>query len=288
MLARGQQRERYPLKKRSENRDVKLFSALLNLGDQGGRGTGGDRGAAGTGKEPRRGLGSACMRYSPSGSHLAIGCKNGSLVIMAVETDGEDGGREDQTAFNAEQHGRANDALEEDGRQRVRADGVGKAYGEAEPTAGGKRRGGSSSPRISYRRIAHLKGHSSRVLHLDWTTDGRFVHTCGQDYQILHWEVLPPPPPNQEGGEDVVYGNNNEGDSPRDFHPRLFQRAFLLRDAQWATWSSTVGWPVQVRVQSDPGHWNRRLTPRHTAWKPTENRNLYLHPSGLLSCVLCE
>ncbi|CAN0592095.1 unnamed protein product, partial [Laminaria digitata] len=41
----------------------------------------------------------------------------------------------------------------------------------------------------SYRRVACLKGHSSRILHLDWTVDGRFVHTCGQDYQVLHWEI---------------------------------------------------------------------------------------------------
>ncbi|CAN0114937.1 unnamed protein product, partial [Laminaria digitata] len=70
----------------------------------------------------------------------------------------------------------------------------------------------------SYRRVACLKGHSSRILHLDWTVDGRFVHTCGQDYQVLHWEILPPPPG----------------------HP-----AFLLRDEHWATWSTSIGWPVQ-------------------------------------------
>ncbi|CAM9666776.1 unnamed protein product [Hapterophycus canaliculatus] len=25
----------------------------------------------------------------------------------------------------------------------------------------------------------------------------------------------------------------------------MFKRAFLVRDEQWATWSSTIGWPVQ-------------------------------------------
>ncbi|CAN0382876.1 unnamed protein product, partial [Ectocarpus sp. 13 AM-2016] len=73
------------------------------------------------------------MRYSPSGSHLAIGCKNGSLSSPSYRPKRE--------------------------RRKV------------------------------YRRIAHLKGHSSRVLHLDWTEDGRFVHTCGQDYHLLHWDI---------------------------------------------------------------------------------------------------
>lgn len=43
-----------------------------------------------------------------------------------------------------------------------------------------------------YRRIAHLKGHSSRILHVDWSTDGRCIQTCGQDYHLLYWEILPP------------------------------------------------------------------------------------------------
>ncbi|CAN0394099.1 unnamed protein product, partial [Ectocarpus sp. 8 AP-2014] len=64
---------------------------------------------------------------------------------------------------------------------------------------------------------------SSRVLHLDWTEDGRFVHTCGQDYHLLHWDILPP-------------SSHRQGDGAR---------AFLVRDEPWATWSSTIGWPVQ-------------------------------------------
>lgn len=88
---------------------------------------------------------------------------------------------------------------------------------------------------MRYRRVAYLKGHSSRILHLDWTTDGRFLQTCGQDYQLLHWEIQPP--------DDGTCGGTI---GAADFRPRIFLRPFLLRDAQWATWSSTIGWPVQV------------------------------------------
>ncbi|CAN0557668.1 unnamed protein product, partial [Ectocarpus sp. 8 AP-2014] len=105
------------------------------------------------------------MRYSPSGSHLAIGCKNGSLVIMAVEHD----------------DGRYDDAGEQRGISREFSADTG-----SEPSPSYRLKQGR---RTVYRRIAHLKGHSSRVLHLDWTEDGRFVHTCGQDYHLLHWDI---------------------------------------------------------------------------------------------------
>lgn len=115
-------------------------------------------------------------------------------------------------------------------------------------TVGAEQQQPSGSPRQrAYRRIACLKGHSSRVLHLDWTVDGRFVHTCGQDYQVLHWEILPPPGNPAEGGESGHDGGNPGAEVPGDeFRPRLFQRAFLLRDEHWATWSTSIGWPVQV------------------------------------------
>lgn len=104
-----------------------------------------------------------------------------------------------------------------------------------------------SSRQRGYRRVACLKGHSSRLLHLDWTVDGRFVHTCGQDYQVLHWEILPPPETSAEDGESGHFGGNLGGEVPgEEFRPRLFQRAFLLRDEHWATWSTSIGWPVQV------------------------------------------
>lgn len=43
-------------------------------------------GRGGDGVE-RRFAGASCARYSPSGSHLAIGCKNGSLVVLAVDDE---------------------------------------------------------------------------------------------------------------------------------------------------------------------------------------------------------
>lgn len=217
-------------------------------------------------------MGASCMRFSPSGSHLAIGCKNGSLVVMAVETEGSlgDGSRRSD-GDEPRQTGPAQAVDHPKTGQGTGEGGGGMEEGEARgegPSNGGRGGGGSvgSLPQCShrrpqegsrrvYRRIAHLKGHSSRVLHLDWTVDGRFVHTCGQDYHILHWEILPPPPLRRgEGaGEEGGSNDNRNGEEDDaeavagDFRPRMFKRAFLVRDEQWATWSSTIGWPVQVR-----------------------------------------
>lgn len=219
------------------------------------------------------------MRYSPSGSHLAIGCKTGTLVIMAIETEGKDGTGEndaraqrknvyltepsdhplspgDPVSFNnseqEEEAGKGDKREPQPSREEnAREQKIGRDETPRAPESpnredltssnvGGEQPYWSLRQR-SYRRVACLKGHSSRVLHLDWTMDGRFVHTCGQDYQVLHWEIMPPP--GRRGD-----ASNTGGDSPaEEFRPRLFQRAFLLRDEHWATWSTSIGWPVQVR-----------------------------------------
>ena len=213
-------------------------------------------GGGGKKSEPRRGLGASCMRYSPSGSHLAIGCRNGCLVIMAaVDSTGEEHDVKDlateagkpsekRHVEKSDRKGPDRDGVDDD------RDEVALGSGEPQRSEGVGRKDAAlkalredscyTGPRLMrYRRVACLKGHSSRVLHLDWTTDGRFVHTCGQDYQVLHWEILPP------GGN--LSNSISSHDGSGDFRPRIFQRPFLLRDARWATWSSTLGWPVQVK-----------------------------------------
>lgn len=201
------------------------------------------------------------MRYSPAGSHLAVGCKNGSLVIMEVSLD-KVGGR-DVKGTQGDVVSNTRSTGWWDGSSQIPRMDVEGLSGLAHDTIGGAIWEGhiqdtsrqqhpltqvdSSVPRTSYRRIAHLKGHSSRVLHLDWTMDGRFLHTCGQDYQLLHWEILPAPKTN-EMPEKAIHETVGDRTGVARFRPRLSQRAFLLRDATWATWTSTVGWPVQVRL----------------------------------------
>lgn len=192
------------------------------------------------------------MRFSPSGSHLAIGCKNGSLVIMKAEAGGGDSAVDEKGSFSLETNdmGKYSDPQTSAGGVHGASDRTTRGGRDGETlgrSASFKGDGASSYRRPFYRRIAHLKGHSSRVLHVDWTVDGRLVHTCGQDYQILHWEILPPPS-REDGSCGASYGDYGDGWVAGEFRPRMFQRAFLLRDVQWSTWSSTIGWSVQVRT----------------------------------------
>lgn len=213
-------------------------------GAGGGAWVGGEREGGGRGSD-RRFTGASCMRFSPSGSHLAIGCKNGALVVMAVE------------GFTPVIGGRGERGPDKSGST-------------------GESTGGGGDSRSGYRRIAHLKGHSSRILHLDWTVDGRSLQTCGQDYHLLYWEIsrpiLPTPAEKQQHGGGSASGHGGHGSDSQsddrergggavgrgdqwisgdggkyeDFTPRLFHRGYLMRDAEWATWSCTLGWAVQV------------------------------------------
>lgn len=253
-------------------------------------------------------MGASCMRYSPSGDFLAIGCKNGSLVILAVDNrDGSDRGgrqkacigdapRQSGPGDSAEGQGTGQDAVRKSGSTMVPSVEIstamaGDGTNTSKPTPPSSYGQHSQNRSKVYRRIANLRGHSSRVLHLDWTVDGRFVQTCGQDYHILHWEILPPPPNLLDEGsteeEGTVRGHDHDGDHDHDgrhagavagqFYPRMFKRAFLVRDEQWATWSSTIGWPVQVR---DVCRFMPDLRPKNTdnRFHPTSRGALLLMP----------
>eukprot|EP01015_Nassula_variabilis_P015377 TRINITY_DN2294_c0_g1_i3.p1 TRINITY_DN2294_c0_g1~~TRINITY_DN2294_c0_g1_i3.p1 ORF type:complete len:168 (+),score=13.09 TRINITY_DN2294_c0_g1_i3:108-611(+) len=63
------------------------------------------------------------------------------------------------------------------------------------------------------------RGHSSYITHLDWTEDSSSLHsTCGA-YELLYWDGTT--------GKQITSG------------------ASAFRDEKWATWTCTLGWPVQ-------------------------------------------
>jgi WD40 repeat protein len=68
-----------------------------------------------------------------------------------------------------------------------------------------------------YSRRAICKGHSSYINSVDFSSDSRYLQsTCGA-YELLYWTV---------GGNRVT-------------------SAARMRDTKWASWTATLGWPVQ-------------------------------------------
>ncbi|XP_066918550.1 77 kDa echinoderm microtubule-associated protein-like isoform X2 [Clytia hemisphaerica] len=69
----------------------------------------------------------------------------------------------------------------------------------------------------SFKKPKVLQGHSSRVLHLDWCTDGEFMQSNSGDYEVLFWHA--------ESGCQVL--------TPA-----------ALRDTEWSTYTCPFGFPV--------------------------------------------
>jgi len=63
-----------------------------------------------------------------------------------------------------------------------------------------------------------MKGHSSRVLHLDWSSESEYLQSNSSDYELLFWSA--------EAGQQIV--------SPA-----------ALRDESWSTWTCPFGFPAQ-------------------------------------------
>jgi microtubule-associated protein-like 6 len=79
----------------------------------------------------------------------------------------------------------------------------------------------------TWTRIAECKGHTSFVRHLDWTEDSNYLHSTDANPELLFWEARK--------------GNLLRGG------------ASALADANWATFSTEVGWPVQGIYRKLPG-----------------------------------
>lgn len=67
--------------------------------------------------------------------------------------------------------------------------------------------------------VQRLNKHHSYITHLDWSEDGSVLHSNSGDYELLFF---------------------NPGDGSQ-----LPDGATMLRDEPWATWTCTLGWPVQ-------------------------------------------
>jgi len=69
-----------------------------------------------------------------------------------------------------------------------------------------------------WKKLHSLKGHSSRIIHLDFSADGKYMQTNSEDYEDLFWDI--------EVGKQVP-------------HPHE------IRDIKWATQTCVFGWAFQ-------------------------------------------
>ena len=77
-----------------------------------------------------------------------------------------------------------------------------------------------SSDGLNFSRQAVCKGHQGSVLHIDFSINSLYLQSNGTDCYLYYWDMS---------------GN-------------MIKSASLLKDLGWATWTCTLGWPVQVML----------------------------------------
>ena len=75
------------------------------------------------------------------------------------------------------------------------------------------------------------KGHSSYITHLDFSADSKWLQTTCGAYELLFWDVRGP--------------KNGAYTKKKPQKVRQQTNATAMRDVDWATWTVTLGWPVQ-------------------------------------------
>ena len=74
------------------------------------------------------------------------------------------------------------------------------------------------STKKKYNLIKKLRGHTSRINHLDFSEDGEFIQSCSSSYELLYHSI--------ETGKQIT-------------------KTSSFSDTKWATWTCIFGWPVQ-------------------------------------------
>jgi microtubule-associated protein-like 1/2 len=137
--------------------------------------------------------------WHPDGSHFAIGLKDGKVEVYALE--GKDGSLEVKHS-----HEFSKDIIEclaysPDGKHLVAGTWDQAAY--VIDTA-------------TFKLHKSLKGHSSSILQVTWSSDSKHIVTNSKDYEILYWSA--------ETGKKVTEA--------------------VVVDTDWDKWSCILGWPV--------------------------------------------
>ena len=174
-----------------------------------------------------------CCCYSPDGQWIAVGMGSGgkakSSSGSSAKTEGkwivlESEDLELKFAPPQVRHERCSDI-------KFSPDGQFIAVGNADnfidiyTVPGGKYNRGQSE----FKRIGQLKGHSSFIIHIDWSIDSHFLQSnCGA-HELLYWRMWDPHPEAER----------------TTLKPRQEKTSSAMRDTKWASQSTLFGWHMR-------------------------------------------
>lgn len=139
------------------------------------------------------------MAISPDGKHIAIGCKNGELYI-------HDG-------ISLVQKTMKKDRKDPISEIKFSPNGQYLAVGCVDFLIF------IYDVNKNFAVLKKMKGHVSRVTHIDWSEDSEFMQSNSTSYDLLYHAI--------GSGKQIPGG------------------ASAYKDEKWATWTCPIGWPVQ-------------------------------------------
>ena len=138
------------------------------------------------------------VAYHPDGTQVSVGLAGGGIVVLSSDSLDTVHLRKDRD--------------QPVGALKYSPDGQYLAVGSDENTID------IYDISKQYARIGVCKGHSTKVVQLDWSTDSALLQSGSSNHELLFWEMP----------------TGTQAKFPHD-----------LRNVDWFTWSSVVGWPVQ-------------------------------------------
>ena len=142
---------------------------------------------------------------SPNGKELAIGCESGNFYIYEAST----------LKKKLKKKETVTKAVEE-----VKYSPCGNylAVGGIDKDTDGFMHIFIFDVKNNYKRYKKMKGHQSRITHIDWSSDSDFIQSNSQAYELLYHST--------SSGAQIT-------------------KITSMRDIEWHTWTCVLGWPVQ-------------------------------------------
>ena len=145
------------------------------------------------------------LAISPDGKDLAVGCHNGNLYIYDANTLKNKYKKKEKTQISIEE-------------MKYSPDGTYLATGGEDKSKDTYHHVYIYDVGQKYKRLKAMKGHTSRVTHIDWSESGDYTQSNSSSYELLY--------------HDVSTG-------------RQVTKISAFADTEWNTWTCVLGWPVQ-------------------------------------------